>query len=386
MELFAESSASRDGRGSQNEAPNSPLKRAARQTQLYMQRVRRAQQFNRRPHIETRELTAEERRRMASAGVARRPPRIEEANDGEVVIAVQDISSGGMQHMQPEERSQPEPHPEYAQPEPHSESGACRVCDEETAEGAEEERVGRSAPQEAVEEAGASTEGDAARAAPATIGPRRIKSESTKTGSSTHGSAGHPLPSSLRRSSSHIGITPPSPTRGKPRAWAALPRRLELESLVAAQRWLGERIASYNLTHTYYCQICLFNYDTREGCAMACGHFFCVDCLSAYVTVKIQEGQVLGLRCPYVDDDVRGVHACMLPIHVDADVRDTCIHTHACMWTCTRAHVHACMHAYAYVCVHTCPPPMWMMTSETGGLAGPEPPEPCHSPPLCTHS
>ena len=40
---------------------------------------------------------------------------------------------------------------------------------------------------------------------------------------------------------------------------------------------------------------------------MACGHYFCRDCLQAYVTVKVNEGQVLGLRCPHVDDEDVGV-------------------------------------------------------------------------------
>ena len=55
---------------------------------------------------------------------------------------------------------------------------------------------------------------------------------------------------------------------------------------------------------TFYCQICLCNRVERRGIALGCGHRFCSDCLRDYVTAKIRDAQVIGLKCPFVDDEL----------------------------------------------------------------------------------
>ena len=55
---------------------------------------------------------------------------------------------------------------------------------------------------------------------------------------------------------------------------------------------------------TFYCQICLCNRVERRGVALSCGHRFCSDCILNYVTAKVQGAQVVGLKCPYVDDEL----------------------------------------------------------------------------------
>ena len=143
-------------------------------------------------------------------------------------------------------------------------------------------------------------------------GPRRVKSEPRDL-----------VPGRMDRSKNDIGL----PNRAAPKRstttdlkTSTVPSELTFASLAQhgmrteasralgfAQRLLAERLRSR--FPTYYCQICLFHYDAREGVAMACGHLFCPDCLGAYMTVKIAEGQVLNLRCPHVDSESTGDEA-----------------------------------------------------------------------------
>lgn len=65
-----------------------------------------------------------------------------------------------------------------------------------------------------------------------------------------------------------------------------------------------------HLLEQFYCQICLCNEPRDAGYALTpCGHVFCRECLSTYLTIKVTDAQVAGFLCPFVDDAAPHAHA-----------------------------------------------------------------------------
>ena len=57
----------------------------------------------------------------------------------------------------------------------------------------------------------------------------------------------------------------------------------------------------------FYCQICMCNEERSLGYQVnTCQHEFCKDCLSQYLTVKINDAQIANFVCPFIDDKVMG--------------------------------------------------------------------------------
>jgi len=76
----------------------------------------------------------------------------------------------------------------------------------------------------------------------------------------------------------------------------------------------ARRVGSCQLD--FHCQICQYNIALHHGeetLKLPCGHRFCAECIRDYVRHKIEEGDVIGLRCPYINEemmDATGGWAC----------------------------------------------------------------------------
>lgn len=258
--------------------------------QTYRQRLERARRHNRSAAPALRELTADERQRLASAGiapVARRPRTVAASREHSETRLSEGLDEGlseislDMLRQASENGMSVAPSTPATKPTAPKPPAATFADDDNDNEDM-----------------------------PATVHPRRIKSDAPPATrrSPTRGQLG-PQPVGVQRSAT---LSTFAETRDEQ------PRPPSQWYFVSSM--LGERIRRYVLrleevaiAQTYYCQICLFNYDKREGVAMGCGHFFCQDCLGAYVTAKIHEGLVLGLRCPHVDDTAAaGAHGAEL--------------------------------------------------------------------------
>jgi hypothetical protein len=64
------------------------------------------------------------------------------------------------------------------------------------------------------------------------------------------------------------------------------------------------RLHSAVVEAEFYCQICLCNEKMAECWTLPCGHQFCKDCIAQYLTVKIQDANIINFKCPFIDDSL----------------------------------------------------------------------------------
>lgn len=49
---------------------------------------------------------------------------------------------------------------------------------------------------------------------------------------------------------------------------------------------------------SFECEICCNDEPGLETVSLACGHLFCVDCYSYYLSDKVKQGEAINIQCP----------------------------------------------------------------------------------------